>query len=102
VVWAGFSRLQSSTALSGLVHIVSPLVFAFCITSKFAWSVFVCSMIIVLRPCVFSWSVWAALIGFWVSANCSSYRCGMISESMSLVGSDSKWCLCWSWVLSCW
>ena len=65
-------------------------------------SVFVCSVIIVLRPCVCSWSLWAALVGFLVLVSCSSYRCGMISESMSLIGSDSKQCFVCSWVLSCW
>ena len=90
--------------LSELVQIVSPLVFPFCIVSRCAWfvSVFVCIMIIVLRPCILSHNVWAALVGFLVLVSCSSYRCGMISESMSLIGSDSKWCLSWSWVLSCW
>jgi len=56
----------------------------------------------VLRPSACSYIACAAFVGFCVLASCSSYWCGMISESMSLIGSDSKWCFAWSLVLSCW
>jgi len=101
VVCMGSCRLQSRTAFSGSVQVVSPRVFPLCMTLRCAWSACVCSVTIVLGPCAFPYSVWVAFVGFFVLVTCSSIMCAMTSESMSLICSDSKLCLPVSCVLSC-
>jgi len=68
----GFCRLQSRISLFGLVQIVSPLVFCFCMVFRCAWVVFLCMRMMVLRPCVCSCSVWVAFVGSCVLVSCSS------------------------------